>query len=234
MGKGAGRYEIGARRRQFLNAIESDTAGNLNLRPPLDATNRLANVVHRHVVDEYDVRPGSHRLVDFRERLRLDLNWQTRTGLPHQRHGWRDTASQADVIVLDEHGVEETNAMVGRATRGDGVFLQHPQCRRRLSGVENGDAAAGRIDEAPGSGGDPGPSRQEIERGALRHEQRARRSRYAPERVAGLHTIAVGLAKFRPNLWFQLAERLERDVDTREHAIRLRQKRAARPLVGAN
>ena len=72
-----------------------------------------------------------------------------RSGLrvARQRHGARDAAGQSDVIVLDEHRIEETDAMVGARRRRHGVLLQHAQRRRCLARVENRDPAAGGVDE---------------------------------------------------------------------------------------
>ncbi len=88
------------------------------------------------------------RLVDFLERLRFDLDRQVGTCLTHEGNGARHASGQTDVIVLDEHRIEETDAVIGRAASGDGVFLQRAQRRRRLSRVENRDAAGSGVDES--------------------------------------------------------------------------------------
>ena len=86
-------------------------------------------------------------------------------------------AGEPDVVVLDQHRVEQPDAMIGRAAGAHGVFLEHAQRRRRLARVEDRDAAAGRVDELPRARRDARQPLQKIERRALGDEQRPRRAR---------------------------------------------------------
>ena len=113
------------------------------------------------------------------------------------RDGGLDAAGQTDVVVLDQDRVEEADAMVRRAAGADGVLLQHAQRRRRLAGVEDRDAAAGRVDEPARPRRDAGEPLQKIERGALADQQRARGADDLGDLVTGAAGVAVVLARER-------------------------------------
>ena len=147
----ADRHEVGAGRRELGHALERDAAGDLDLRAAARAARRprgcrRSTCCRRRI----DVGAGRERLVDLRRASRASTSIG-RSGPMRARTRATaavDAAGQPDVVVLDQHRVEQ-------ARRGDsspppardGVLLQRPQRRRRLARVEDGDAAAGGVDE---------------------------------------------------------------------------------------
>ena len=83
--------------------------------------------------------------------------------------------------------------MVRRAAGAHRVLLERAQRRRRLARVEDGDAAAGGVDEPARQRRDAGQPLQEIERGPLGRQQRARRARDLGDRRRRPRSVAVVL-----------------------------------------
>src|SRR6185503_2883607 len=103
-----------------------------------------------------------------------------------------------------------------------------PQRRRRLARVEDGDAAAGGVDEPAGAGGDAGEALQKIERGSLADQQRARRREHGGDLLAGRAGVAVALLRLDPRRRLDQPERLERHLETGDDAVGLDEEDAAR------
>ena len=77
------------------------------------------------------------------------------------------------MVVLDEHRVEETDAMIDAAPDRDRVLLERPPSGGGLAGVDELDAEIGDpVDEPPRLGGDPRESPEKVQRGALGREDR--------------------------------------------------------------
>ena len=79
MCEGAGGDEVGAGIGQLGNALQRHTPGNLDFRAAARAADHLPDIVGPEVVDENHVHAGIERLVDFVQRLRLDLDGQIGT-----------------------------------------------------------------------------------------------------------------------------------------------------------
>ena len=110
-------------------------------------------------------------------RLRLDFDRQPGTVTSRVRSTAAvDAAGEPDVIVLDQHRVEQSDAMVRRAAGAHRVFLERAQRRRGLSGVEHGDPPARRVDESARARRDAREPLEKIERGALRGQAAPRRT----------------------------------------------------------
>ena len=111
--------------------------------------------------------PAATAASTSQQALRLDLDRQAVVPFAHAADGFGDAAGDADVIVLDQHAVVQTEAMIRAAAAPDGVLRQRPQRRHRLARVENRDAAARGVDESPRQRGDPRQVLEEIERRSL-------------------------------------------------------------------
>ncbi|MGC4082988.1 MAG: hypothetical protein QM736_12990 [Vicinamibacterales bacterium] len=74
--------------------------------------------------------------------------------------------------------------MVRRASHGHGIFLEHPQRRRRLARVEDRDASVGRIDEGACTRRDAAETLEQVERGPFGDEQRSREADHLADVVA--------------------------------------------------
>jgi hypothetical protein len=115
------------------------------------------------------------------------------------------------VIFLDEHAVEQADAMILTAADADRVFLRGAQTRNRLARVEH--AAARAFDQrrvAVRGGRGRRQQLQEIERGALRSEQRARA---AGDDEQALLRVSVGTFLDLPVDLRERIEALEAGID---------------------
>ena len=76
-----------------------------------------------------------------------------------------DAARGDDVIVLDQDGVEQTEAVVDAAAAAHGILLEGAQARRRLARVDDARLGAGdRGDVAGGQRGDAAEVAEKVER----------------------------------------------------------------------
>ena len=96
------------------------------------------------------VDAGLERLRDLLERLGLDLDRQ-RDRAAQSANRLLDAAGEAQVVVLDQHGVVQAEAVVRRRRRsGTAYFSRAAQAGRRLARVEDGRARAlDRVDVTP-------------------------------------------------------------------------------------
>ncbi len=80
----------------------------------------------------------------------------------------------AKVVVLDEHGVVEAEAVIETAAAAHGVFLELAQSRRGLAGFDNPRlGACDGIHQRARGRGDAGEVACEVQRHALRGEDAA-------------------------------------------------------------
>ena len=96
-------------------------------------------------------------------------------------------SQRGEVVVLDEHHVEQAEAMVVSAAAGDGVFLKPPPAGRGFARVENSRRSAfDGLHELRGQRGNAGKSLDKIQRHALGAQNRARRTGNVQQNVAAL------------------------------------------------
>ena len=95
--------------------------------------------------------------------------WPTLRPRPLDRRA--NAAGDGDVVVLDQDGVVEAEAVIGAAAGAHGVFLDRPQARRRLARADDLRLvpADGRDDRCR-RGGDAAQMAEEIERRPFRRE----------------------------------------------------------------
>ena len=121
--------------------------------------------------------------------------------------------------------------MVRRAAGADGVLLERAQRRRRLARVEDGDAAAGGVDEPARARGDAREPLQKVERGPFADEQRPRGADHLGDLLARAAGVAIVLARPQtrhgPCASSHLSKRLEGDLQAGEDAVGLHQEDAA-------
>ena len=109
--------------------------------------------------------------------------------------GGRDffAGRQCEVIVLDEHGVEQSGAMVVAAAAADGVLFEPPPAGSRFSRVvDAGLGAVDRADELAGPRGDAGEMAQQIQHRPLADEQVAGLAGEGGDGGAGRDFVAIG------------------------------------------
>ena len=107
-----------------------------------------------------------------------------------------DTARDRDMVVLDEDGVVEPEAVIEAAAAAHRIFLQGAQARRGLAGAAYARAGAGdRPHIGRGRGGDAGEVAEEIECGALCAKQRPRIAFHRHQHRLRSHGVAVALGR---------------------------------------
>ena len=141
--------------------------------------------------------PASAACSDLLQRVGLDLDfqiWKFFARAPDRGgDGVRLFVTQrGEVVVLDEHHVEQAQAMVVAAAAGDGVFLKPPPAGRGFARVENlRRRAFDGIDKLRGQGGHAGKPLDKIQRHALGAQNRARRAGNFQQSVAAVDVLAV-------------------------------------------
>ena len=150
-----------------------------------------------HVVQQDDVRARSQGLLHLLQSVGLDFDralWVLiARAFDRRSDGVRRRVSQrGKMIVLDEHLVEQTEAVVMAATARHRVLLQPAQAGRGLAGVENPRAGPlDRRDKLIRQGRDAGKALNKIKRDAFRAEDRPRRTLNLQQRLPCFHPIAL-------------------------------------------
>ncbi len=87
-----------------------------------------------------------------------------------------DAADRGDVVLLDEHGVEQADAVILAAAAADGVLLREAQARQCLARIEDARARAGDdLDECARRRCGARERLEEVQRRALAGDDAARR-----------------------------------------------------------
>ena len=207
--------------RDRRGAVERDAAGGFDDEAARHHGHGLAHgreieIVDQHHVGEADVE----HLLELIERVDLDLDLDQ---MPGRRLGARqhraDAARDRDVVVLDQHRVVEAEAVIEAAAAADGVFLQRAQPGVVLR-VQMMRALvwAMRAHEGRGRGGDAGEVAEEIERGALGGQDRARIAGDRHQLGPGLHRRAIACMRFDPDFRREPAKRRRDQRQAGDHA----------------
>ena len=118
-----------------------------------------------------------------------------------------------EVVVLDQHGVGEPQAVVGAAAGADGGLLEEAEAGEGLARIEDADPGVGlvgRLDEAGREGGDAGEVAEEVQRSALGGEDRAQGPADIEDGVAGFELVTVVCVPFEVEGGADAAEGLVR------------------------
>jgi len=102
-----------------------DPAGRLGDRPAGNHHHGLAQIVNRHVVEQHSVRSKRQDLFQLGQRIDLDFDLDEMTDA-HSRplHCRANSAGDGDVVVLDQDGIIEAEAMIEPTTGAHGVFFE--------------------------------------------------------------------------------------------------------------
>ena len=128
-----------------------------------------------------------------------DFYLDRKPGLLRIPHGLSHAACRGDVVVLDEHGIVQTDAVVDGSACFGCSFFQQPKAGRGLAGIE--DLAASAFDgsyELIREGGDPGELLEEVEGHALAFEEFAGIANDGRDAVAVVEAVTVGAKKHKP------------------------------------
>ena len=177
------------------DVLELDPSGYFDERAASGDAHGLLEALWVEVVEHHDVRAGIECFAQRLERLHLHFDLRrvgsARLG-PLDGNG--DAAGGRDVVVLDEDCGPETIAMVVRAADAHGVSLECAEARRGLPRVGDARATARRkrFDVSAGAARDTAHPLDEVQRGSLRHEDRAGRAGDGPQDVSANRLGAVG------------------------------------------
>ena len=172
----AGGQQVNTGGGNLAGRVWRDTAGGFGQNMAVHHAHGLGELLGRHVVQQHRVNAARQRLFELCEGVHLDLHLHQ---MPHRRvhppNGLGDTAGHDEVIVLDEHGVVQSEAVIGATTAAHGVFLQHPQTGGGFAGANDarGIALHG-LHQALGGAGDAGKASQKVERNAFGTQQATR------------------------------------------------------------
>ena len=98
------------------------------------------HVVEQHRVGDADVE----HLAQLLERIDLDLDLDQMSGAARARSSTaRIAAGDRDMVVLDQHGVVQPEAMIEAAAAAHRIFLQRAQAGRGLAGAADAHVGAG-------------------------------------------------------------------------------------------
>ena len=205
-------------------------------RPPR-ATDGFANLVERQVVEENRCR--RRRRAPRRPAARLCASISIgRSGLAPRAFATAASTPPAsrDVVVLDQHRVEQSDAMVGGAAGAHRVFLERAQRRRGLSRVEHGDPPARRVDESARARRDAREPLEKIERGALADRAACGRAGDFRNVFARPTPFAVAPSGRRPPARRRRAARKHSNATSSPamHAVGLHEEHAASALIGGD
>ena len=122
-----------------------DAAGGFDDGAVVDALYGFGHLRWGHVVEHDDVGTAFQSFLDACEVFDLDLDFghMGGVGMGAVKRGL-DAASHLDMVVFDEHGIVEAEAVVGSAADLDGVFVKQAQAWRGLARVDKLCAVWGR------------------------------------------------------------------------------------------
>ena len=209
VGKAADADAFDARIGNSADGFEGDAATGLELEFGVVFGTHLDGAAHGgavHVVQKDDVHAAAaggedgfellqrvHFEFDEAEAAALDVG-----GAAGFVHGGGDPLWQVarrdaeDVVVLEEDGVVEADAVAVAAAAADGVLLERAPAGRGLAGVKEFDVGAlDRLDELGGAGCDAGHAAQEVEHGALGAQHLIHRAGEDRDALAGADTVAI-------------------------------------------
>ena len=138
------------------------------------------------------------------------------------------------VVVLDQHGVVQAEAVIPPAAAAHRVFLQGPPAGGRLAGVVDRRAGAGgRGHEPRGQGRDPAEPLEEVQQRAFQGQQRSHGPGQPGHDRTGLESVAVRLVGPPMLEQLELGDQPLGDGQARQHARRARhQAGGARASMG--
>src|SRR3954469_21336258 len=134
VGQPADRDQIDAAGGDRWRGRRCDAAGGFRYRPARHHSDRRRQGFRIHVVEQHGVDAVIERLAELIERIDLEFDLDEMTD-PRLRalQGFGDAAGDGDMVVLDQHGIVETEAVIAAAADADRVFFDGPQSRRGLA-----------------------------------------------------------------------------------------------------
>ncbi len=181
-------FHSGLRDRPYR--LQIDASGRLQLRGDLSAIAPLhgfTQLSRRHIIEQDNIGLLDEHLVELFERIdfHFDNHFMSDVGehlcqrLASQayRIGRRSTrlgpfGHECQMVVLDQHGVEQAGTMIAAATTADRIFLEAPPTGSRLARIVNPRSGPrDSIDVLPSERGDSRQSSDQVEQKPFGGEQ---------------------------------------------------------------
>ena len=125
---------VHARGSHSRGGFRCDAARGFGNRPPLAHAHSSAQIVQTHVVQQHHIHTQRQRHIQLRQRVHLQLNLDHMAhARPRPAHGCSQISGQGNVVVLDEHGIIQTKAVIAAAAHAHRVLLQRTQARHGLA-----------------------------------------------------------------------------------------------------
>ncbi len=192
LGQRAHRDIVHSGRGKLGQSLQSDVAGDLQLGAALIEATGFAHHGQVEVVQHHDIGTGGQCLLQFGQGFDLDLHRFVRIEATSLLDGAGDAATGKDMVLLDEVGVEEADAVVLAAAASDGVLLGTAQAGNGLAGVEQAAAGLFQLGHITGGeGGDAGEGLHKVEGIALAGQQQAGRTMEAEQLLIGGEALAI-------------------------------------------
>src|SRR5690242_19312132 len=179
MSERAHRDEVHARFGVGTNIAQINAPGALERYAALTAGNvlhGLAHVFDGHVIEQNGFGIVLQGFVQFSQAANLyfDRLFTSTIGMGAVQR-FADAAGQGDVIVLDEDTVGEIEAVIQSASAAHGIFVEHPQTRDSLAGIQDARLGAGDgINEFASQCSNAAHALQEIQDDTFAGEEHAR------------------------------------------------------------
>ena len=140
VGQCADRDEVYTRLSDGADSLERDSARGLENGPAGCQFDRLAHCRDVHVIEHDDICAGIERKLQLFERRHLDFDAdRVRSGGPgcgDDRWNSFGTAHGGNMVVLDQHAVEQSEAMIRAAAVANGRLLQDAHTGSRFAGID--------------------------------------------------------------------------------------------------
>ena len=172
--------------------VSRDITGDLQSRPALVQRDGPFQVAMCKVVQQDTHGAGFEGFGKFIERLDLDLDPDVREAFDRLLQYLCDRAGGADVVFLDQHGIVETDTVIGAAATQHGVLLGQAQTRNGLASIQDAHARALYfLDIAFDDRCCAGQRLQKVERGTFGCQQGTRTAADLAQSAVGRDRVAV-------------------------------------------
>ena len=161
--------------------------------PPMRQSGRLLHLVERHIVEKYRVDAQRKRLIQLGESVYLDFDSHHVTQSPaYTLDCRRDSARGCDVVVLDQDGVVEPEAVIETPAAPDSIFLERSHARGCFACTDDTHFRAGDgVDKRARSGGYARQMTNEIQGDPFRSQYTARIAIDVRDDIAGSDCLPV-------------------------------------------
>lgn len=196
---------------------EIDAAAGFGFCPAFALLNGEPQLDQVHVVQQDEIRTRRNRLIYLFECVGFDFHFDLRVFCARGADGggdciWLGIAQSGEMIVFDEHHVEQAEAVINAAAASDGIFFQSTQAGSGFARVKN--LRVGALDgihELRSQGGDAGEALNEIEGDAFGAQDGTRIAGNAQQVLAGFGVVAIAGERFNQNARRKLTERRFRE-----------------------